>query len=288
MAEVDLTTKLKAFPKIKAITVTEEGHVKLTWSKVALAEKYDIKRSESPSGPFTHIEWAKKPEFTDETVEKNITYWYKVIAWKRMEGKKTSTKASAVKPVVISDIPAVEGLEAKNLTEKKAIELKWKKSEGDHFFIYRRSDYFSRPVYIGETKKAAFTDECPVSGQAYHYTVQCAKKGEEKLLHGNFSKEADGVFLDSTEILSAKKSLGKILNISARIVAGSDGYILEKCESAHGEFVEVARTNDITGVFFEYKLTSGFKTAYYRVCAYKMIGEKEFRGEYSPVVASKG
>ena len=286
MAEVDLTTKLKAFPKIKSISVTDEGFVKLTWSKVALAEKYDIKRSESPSGPFTHIEWAKKPEFTDETVGRDITYWYKVIAWKRMEGKKTSTKASAVKPVVISDIPAAQKLTAR--TEGEKINLTWDKGEGEHFFIYRRSDHFSRPVYIGETDKASFTDETPVSGQAYHYSVQSAKKGEDKLLHGNFSPEADAVFLDSTVILSAKKTLGGVLSISARIVAGSDGYILEKSETENGEFTEIARSEDITGVFFEHKLTSRFRTAYYRICAYKLIGEKEFRGEYSPVVASKG
>lgn len=286
MAEADLTTKLKAFPKIKSISVTDEGGIKLAWSKVALAEKYDIKRSESPSGPFTHIEWAKKPEFTDETAEKDTTYWYKVIAWKRMEGKKTSTKASAVKPVVISDIPAVESLRAE--TRDKKIRLTWDKGEGDIFFIYRRSDHFSRPVYIGETEKSEFTDEFPVSGQAYHYTVQCAKKGNEKLLHGNFSKEADGVFLDSTQIISVKKSFGRVLSISARIVAGSDGYILEKSDSEKDGFTEIARSEDITGVFFEHKLTSRFKTAYYRVCAYKMIGEKEYRGGYSPAVASKG
>ncbi len=286
MAEVDLTTKLKTFPKIKSITATEENHVRITWSKVALAEKYDIKRSESPSGPFVHIDWAKKPEFTDETVEKDITYWYKVIAWKRMEGKKTSTKASAVKPVVISDIPAVINLTAE--PKDKKILLTWDKGEGEHFFVYRRSDHFSKPVFIGETDKSSFTDKGPVSGQAYHYTVQCAKKGEEKLLHGNFSKEADGVFLDSTEILSVKKGFGKSVSISARIVAGSDGYILEKGDSKDGEFTEIARTEDITGVFFEHRLSSRFKTAYYRICAYKTISEKEFRGAYSPAVASKG
>lgn len=285
MAEVDLTTKLKTFPKIKSITVTEEKGIRLTWSKVALAEKYDIKRSESPSGPFVHIDWAKKPEFIDTTVENDITYWYKVIAWKRMEGKKTSTKASAVKPVVVSDIPYVEKLTTQ--TKNGKIILTWDKGVGDHFFIYRRSDHFSRPVFIGETDKAVFTDESPVSGQSYHYTVQCAKKGEEKLLHGNFSKEADGVFLDSTEIITVKKGFGKTVSISARIVAGSDGYILEKGDSKDGEFTEIARTQDITGVFFEHKLTSRFKTAYYRVCAYKKIGEKEFRGAYSPAVVSK-
>lgn len=281
MAEADLTTKLKTFPKIKSVEVTEEKAVMLKWSKVALAEKYDIKRSDNPSGDFTHIDWAKKLEFTDETAERDTTYWYKVIALKRMEGKKTSTKASAVKPVVISDIPAVTKL--KTETENRKINLSWDKGEGDKFYIYRRSDYFSRPVLIGESKKASFTDENPVSGQAYHYSVQCAKNGEEKELHGNFSGEVDGIFLDSTDILEIKASLGKKVSLSVRLVAGCDGYILERSESKDKDFTEVSRTEELTAYTFEDKVSSRLKTYYYRVCAYKIIGEKEFKGEYSSV-----
>lgn len=283
MAEVDLTTKLKAFPKIKSIEVTEENYVALKWSKVALAEKYDIKRSDNPSSGFTHIEWAKKLEFTDETPEKDITYWYKVIAWKRMEGKKTSTKASAVKPVVISDIPAVKNLEAE--TSDRKINLTWDNGEGDKFFVYRYSDHFSRPIFIGETKKPSFTDEHPVSGQAYKYMVQCIKKGEEKNLHGNFSKKVDGVFLDGTEIITAKAFFGKKIGLSARLVAGCDGYILERSESKDGSFTEVARSEDITANSFEDKVPSRLKTYFYRICAYKIIGEKEFKGNYTEIKA---
>lgn len=282
MAEVDLTTKLKAFPKIKSIEVTGDNSVTLKWSKVALAEKYDIKRSESPSGPFAHVEWSKKPEFTDETVEKNITYWYKVIAWKRMEGKKTSTKASAVKPIVISDISAVNNLKAEEKSGK--ICLSWDKGESDSFYIYRRSDHFSRLVCIGETEKTCFTDEAPVSGQTYHYTVQGSKKGEEKSLHGNFSTEVDCVFLDCTEIISFKKNTlnGKV-SLSVRLVAGCDGYIFERSKDKDGAFTEVGRTEEITANTFEEKLSGKEKGSVYRVCAYKTIGGKEFRGKYSPV-----
>lgn len=283
MAEVDLTTKLKTFPKIKSIEVTEEKHVTLKWSKVALAEKYDIKRSDNPSGGFTHIDWAKKLEFTDETTEKDITYWYKVIAWKRMEGKKTSTKASAVKPIVISDIPAVKNLKAE--TKNKKINLTWDKGDGDKFLVYRYSDHFSRPIFIGETKKPSFTDEHPVSGQAYGYMIQCIKKGEERELHGNFSKKVNGVFLDSTEIITAKASFGKKISLSVRLVAGCDGYILERSESKDGAFKEVARTEDLTANSFEDKAPSRLKTYFYRICAYKKIGEEEFKGNYTDIKA---
>lgn len=283
MAEIDLTTKLKSFPKIKSISATPENAVLIKWSKVALAEKYDIKRSESPNGEFKHIEWSKKPEFLDETVEKNITYWYKVIAWKRMEGKKTSTKASALKPVVVSDIPSVEDLKA--TSDDGKITLTWKKDNNDKFFVYRRSDNFTRPILIGETKNNSFTDTNPVSGQAYHYSVQGVKISDSAELHGNFSNEVDSVFLDSAQILSIKASFSKKVYANARIVAGCDGYILERSENKNGDFQQVLRTDDITAVFFEDKLPSRFKTYYYRVCAYKNIGEKEFYGKYSDVIS---
>lgn len=282
MAETDLTTKLKTFPKIKAIEVNEESHVSLKWTKVELAEKYDIKRSEKPTGPFAHVDWAKKTNFTDETVEKDITYWYKVIAWKRLEGKKTSTKASAVSPVVVSDIPAVPELSA--TAKNKTIKLKWNKGEGDKFFIYRKCDCFSRPIFVGEAKKAEFTDETPIPGQAYHYSVQVLKKGEEdKLLHGNFSSYTDACYLNDTQIISAKASHGKTVNITVRLVCGCDGYILERSENKDSDFIEVARTEELTQNLLSDKAPARLKTYYYRVRAYKIIDKKEFYSEYCTV-----
>lgn len=283
MAEIDLTTKLKAFPKITEISLTDEKNVHLEWTKVDLAEKYDIKRSEKPVGGYVHIDWATELQFTDESAGRDTTYWYKVIAWKRMEGKKTSTKASSVKPIVISDIPAVSDLKAE--TADKQINLTWKGNGCDKFFIYRISDHFSRPVLIGESDKPQFTDCYPVSGQAYRYMVQSAKKGDEKLLHGNFSNQVNGIFLDKALILSRKSSLGKAISLTLRLVAGCNGYILERSDSKNGTFTEVMRTDELTSNVFEDKVPSRFKSYFYRVCAYRVIGNEEFRGDYSEIIA---
>ncbi len=281
MADSNLNKKLTVFPKITTLTATEEKHITLKWTKVPLAEKYDIKRSTSPDGEFTHIDWATDLSFTDTTVEKDITYWYKVIAWKRLEGKKTSTKASAIKAVTVSDIPAVKNLRAEEKNGK--IHLSWDKGEGNRFFVYRRSDYFSRMMYIGKSENSTFCDEHPVSGQAYHYTVQTVKISDGKELHGNFSNEADCVFMDTTEIRSIRKIPGKKALLNVRVIAGADGYIFERCDKKDGEFREVGRTDDITGVNFEDKLPSRLTAYGYRVCAYKKIGDKEFKGGYSEV-----
>ena len=60
--------------------------------------------------------------------------------------------------------------------KKVAIELKWKNPEGaDGCFIGRRNDFFSQIIPVAKLKGESFTDEGIVSGQVYHYSLQCFK-----------------------------------------------------------------------------------------------------------------
>ena len=52
---LDVITKLKASPKIKSITVTDDKKLILKWSKVEGAEKYGVKRALSDCNDFEHI-----------------------------------------------------------------------------------------------------------------------------------------------------------------------------------------------------------------------------------------
>ena len=173
--------KLKVSPKIKSAVVNEDKHITLKWSKVPLAEKYAVKRATQADGEFEHLIWVKKCEFTDETAEADTTYWYKITAWKKLEGKKTSTKTSGVKAVVISDIKAPDKISVRSAGKKVATELKWKNAEGtDGCIIGRRNDFFSQIIPVAKLKGESFTDEGIVSGQVYHYSLQCFKNGEER------------------------------------------------------------------------------------------------------------
>ncbi len=281
MADDKLKKKLTVAPKITELRATEDKKVEIKWKKVPLAEKYAVNRSLVPDGDFEMVDWAKDTGFVDETAEENITYWYKIVAWKKMEGKKVSKKGSTVKAVCVSDIPCVKKLSSK--AEKDEIHLDWEKGVGDRYFIYRRCNLFSRMVFAGESNKNSFVDKTAVPGIIYHYLVQTVKSAEEKSLHGNFSAETVCVCLGKTEIISAKATIGNRALLGVRVIAGADGYIFERSDKKDGEFVEVGRTEDITAVNFEEKLPSRFRNYYYRVCAYKRSGETEYRGPYSPV-----
>lgn len=279
--------KLKVSPKIKSIKVTEDNNIAVTWSKVPGAEKYAVKRTSDLSGEFEHLTWVKKCEFIDETAEKDTVYWYRITAWKKLDGKKTSTKNSGIKAGVVSEIEAPSVVFAR-AEKKPAIALKWKKISGtDGCVVGRRNDFFSQIVPIAAVEGEAFTDEGIVTGQPYHYSLQYYKKDGDRLLYGNFSREVHCIHLDCGRVLSAKALHGKRAEISLRLVAGADGYIIERSEEKDGEFTEVGRTKGGLDLHFYDKLPKAFRTYYYRTVAFRNVCDSEFRSQPSKTVSIK-
>lgn len=282
-----LTDKLKKSPKIKSITVTDEKKVSISWTKVDGAEKYAVKRSTQAGGDFETVAWAKKPEYVDDTVEKDVTYWYKITAWKKLEGKKTSTKNSAVKAVVVSDISAPQNISVK-ADGKGSIKISWKNIPGaDGCIINRRNDFFSQIIPVASAKGESFTDEGIVPGQPYHYSLQYFTEKGETILHGIFSREYDCIYLDSGRILSCKAGLFKRVRLSLRLVAGADGYVISRKDDKDGEFIPVIKTQDGFGLQITDKVPKALKKYTYRVCAYKVINGEEFFSKQSSEVVCR-
>ena len=280
---LDVITKLKTAPKIKSITVTEGKSVVIRWTEVDGAEKYSIKKAVSDGGEFEHIAWSKKPSYTDEDVKEDITYRYKIMAYKKLEGKKTSTKLSAVKAVVISDIPAVLNAAAQSV-KGPAIKLTWDKCEGaDEYIINRRNDFYSQILPVARTDKSFFTDEKTVWGQPYHYSVQPVIKTDDGERQGNFSQEVHSVCLDKGQIIDIRPLMGKRVRLTLRIVTGADCYCIERSEGEDGEWKEVIRTKNALEYTVTDKVPSAFRSYRYRVRAVKTVAGAEFFGNYCDV-----
>lgn len=262
--------KLTSCPKITSCKATDEG-VYLAWTEVDQAERYTVRRSDSFDGDFHIVEKAHALEYTDTTVpEKNKTYWYKIYAVKKVSKKKTLVKESSSVFAVLSDIPAPDSLSFEAGEEGKVC-IRWNFSgKAEKFIICRRNGYSNQVMPLGETTENFFCDENLVSGQLYYYSIQAVTEGEEGSLYGNFCAPFPVANIDCGEIYSVKKRFGKA-NITVRIVAGADGYILER--SADGEnFEEIARNEGETAIRFTDKLTSA---RFYRTRAYKNVGDGE-------------
>lgn len=280
-------TKLKTSPKFKSITINEDKKPVLKWTKVEGAEKYGIKRALSDTGAFEHVAWTKKLEFTDEEAPADTMLRYKIQAHKILEGKKASTKMSAVKAAVISEIPAPEGLSA-TAEGSDRIALCWKKVEGaTGYIISKRNDFYSQILPVARVNTNEYEDAGIVSGQAYHYSVQPFIASEDSERQGNFSDEVHCVNLDKGEILSARALMGKKIELKLRIVSGADGYILERSEAKDGSFTQVQKSEDITAVEFIDRVEKSIKTYYYRAVAYKTVNGAIFKSKPCEIVSVK-
>lgn len=281
---LDVITKLKASPKIKSITATEDKQLVIKWSEVDGAEKYGVKRAVSDCGEFEQLAWCKKPVYTDEDVAENTTYRYKIMAYKKLEGKKTSTKLSAVRAAVISDIPAPEGIEAKAV-KGPAITLKWEKcKDADGYIVNRRNDFYSQILPVGRTSDNHFTDDKVVYGQPCHYSVQPVIITDAGEKQGNFSKEVHAVCIDKGQILSAVAGFGKRITLTLRIVTGADYYCVERSESENGPWEQVGTTENALQYVITDKVPHCMHTYYYRTRAVKKVAGEEFYGNYCKTV----
>lgn len=278
----DSGKKLKACPKITEISCADGGGLKLCWSGVPEAEKYGVKRASEPDGEYETLKWVKGKTYTDTSAEKDVTYWYKVVASKTLEGKKTSKKSSPTVAGIISDIPAPEGLTAKPCNGK--IRLSWKADDrGCSFAVSRRNDFFNQILPVARVDGTFFDDRDIVAGQAYHYSIQSIADGKRE---GNFSKEVSCIYLDCGQITEVKAAAFGRVFIKVRIVAGAKGYILER--SADGKtFSEVARTDSGTALRFTDKADKLFGKYFYRTKAYTFIGNEEFISGPSEAVKVK-
>lgn len=284
---LDVITKLKASPKIKSITATEDKKLVIKWTEVDGAEKYGVKRAVSDCGEFEHLAWCKKPVYTDEDVTENTTYRYKIMAHKKLEGKKASTKLSAVKAAVISDIPAPDKLQAKS-EKGPAITLHWEKCDAaDGYIVNRRNDFYSQILPIGRTKDNHFTDEKVVFGQPCHYSVQPVINSPEGERQGNFSKEVHAVCIDKGQIISAAAHFGRRITLTLRIVTGADRYCIERSESEKGPWEQVHTTENALEYVITDKVPRSMHTYYYRIRAVKKVAGEDFYGNYCKTVKIK-
>lgn len=277
---LDVITKLKASPKIKSITATEDKKLVIKWTEVDGAEKYGVKRAVSDCGEFEHLAWCKKPVYTDEDVTENTTYRYKIMAHKKLEGKKASTKLSAVKAAVISDIPAPQTLEAKS-EKGPAISLTWEKCEGaDGYIVNRRNDFYSQILPIARTTENHFTDDKVVYGQPCHYSVQPLINTPDGEKQGNFSREIHAVCIDRGQIIDADAHLGRKIRLTLRIVTGADYYCIERSEKEDGPWEQVYKTENALEYRITDKVPHARKTYYYRIRAVKKVAGEDFYGKY--------
>lgn len=156
-------------PKAPAVTVSNvvsTGKIKLTWSKVSGAEKYEIYRSTSKNGTYTKISTTTGTSFTNSSVTVGKTYYYKV---KAVSSKGVKSNYSSAKSLTCRLArPAV----TITLSSSKP-KLTWKKVTGaTKYYVYRASSKTGTYKKIATVTGTSFRNSSAVKGKGYYYKVR--------------------------------------------------------------------------------------------------------------------
>lgn len=167
--------------------------LKVTWKSVKGATGYTVYRSTEENGDYVRIAVVKsgaKVYYTDDECECGRTYYYKVKAYRTVNGEKIYGYASAAKSN--NTIPArvtVSGDTKYNSTE---ITLKWNKVPyATGYRVYRslnKSKGYESLKTIQDASALSWTDTDLDKKTVYYYKIKAYRKIDGKTVWGTASK----------------------------------------------------------------------------------------------------
>jgi len=164
-------------------------YIKLKWNKAPSGTGYAVRRKTSKNGSFKTIailNSLKTTSYTDKNVAANKTYYYDVVAFKTVSGKKYASVAS--KTIVCKTGPATPKITYyKNSASKKA-QIKWKKvsgAKGYKLYVSTKKGSGYKCIYTGSSLK--YTKSGLKKGKTYYFKLKAYKKYDGKTIYSSFS-----------------------------------------------------------------------------------------------------
>lgn len=264
--------------------------VSLSFDASPGCDGYYIYRSFNQSGGFSlaaTLFGSTKTSWKDSGLTSGTQLYYRVVPFKNANGKRLTSRSVSTFSARTSgySVGAVNGLKAKNQTTS-SITLSWNKvDKANGYIVWRASaknaSYKAiRTIESGSIKK--YTDKKLQSGKAFYYKVTAYRtygsaKGEGKADAVDTATKPKNVTVKSAKC----KGIGSC-TISFKKTAGSGYQVYYSTSKKKGYklgYTGTSASPKIRG------LRMG-KRYYFKVRAFKTVGNVKMYGEYSKVVSS--
>ena len=156
-----------AAPVVKATNVASTGKIKLTWSDVTGAAKYEIYRATSKTGTYTKIYTTTGTSLTNTSTTPGKTYYYKIKAI----SARTSNADSAFSAVAYRTCDCARPNVEITLSNGHP-KLTWAAVIGaDKYIVYRATSKTGTYTKITTTTGRSYINSNAKSGRTYYYKV---------------------------------------------------------------------------------------------------------------------
>lgn len=267
---------------VKATAVSASS-IRITWEANEEAEGYQVWRSTSETGSFTNLGTIIENEKLSVGLKANTTYYYKVRAYRQIDGTKyysdftpvISTETLLAKPVGVK-VASASGT---------SVKVTWNAVAGaDGYQVWRGLSSTGSFTALGSFNTTEKVSTGLVTGTTYYYKVRAYRVVEGKKVYSDYSAVVSAApKLYAPSGVKAVPDTTTGINISWNKLSGATGYQVWRGTSATGTFTAIGSVTTTS------RVSTGLKagtTYYYKVRAYKEVNGKKIYGDFSAVVSA--
>lgn len=161
--------------------------IKMSWKKVAGAQGYEIHRAASKKGKYKKVSATKGTSYKNSRLKPGKKYYYKVRAYKTVNGNKIYGKFSSA--VAMDTKPLAPVITVKKAGKK--IKVTWKKVTGatnyEVYMSYKKSGKYKKVKTI-KSKVQTYSKTKPEKVKKCFFKVRAYKLVKNKRIYSNWSK----------------------------------------------------------------------------------------------------
>ena len=253
-----------------------------SWEKADGVSGYSVHRSLSANSGYSQVAEVTTNSFTDKNLYSGKYYYYRVYAFKTINGKKYYGVYSAVKTKTAGYlVNTPQSLKASNQTTS-SVKISWKVTpNANGYIIYRSTNKdsgYKAVKTITSQYTTYFVNKNLSKGKTYYYKVYAYRtyKGSKGI--GAPASITTSTKPTTPKMSSAKNSAKKTAKVTWKKATGATGYELY-FSTKKSKGYKKAYTG--TKLSYTKKSLKKGKTYYFKVRAYRTVNGKKLYGSYS-------
>lgn len=273
---------------------TDKNEILLKWDAQVGAEGYSIYRSTSPNGQFVCLDTVGEQytAYTDSSVEPGIQYYYRV-GWFATERETVmeSLPSDVVSAVTTLGVPGISVASA----SFNSVTLAWEEIEGaDKCQIMRSTQKGGSYFEIAEVDGGyTYVDGQLTTGNTYYYKIRMLRNTAGNIVYSDYSTEVAAQPRMEKPVLHGQSGGYNKAELSWEKTDGAQGYRVYCSKSKNSGYSAIRNltnpdiksysgTTDYAG-----KTLKTGTTYYYKMRAFRTVGDVTVYSEYSDAVAVK-
>ena len=269
-------------------TVLSTSSVKLSWDKVSDAAGYEIYYKTVSGAPWTKLKTTRSTSYTASSLNTGTTYYYKVRAYKMVNGTKYNGACSDNISYVGGTPAQVKNVEVARNTSSGSITISWDKVSGaTGYQIYRTvygKDSWKKVKTISSGSTVSYTDSSASDTTKYSYKVRATYTKSSKTYTGAYSSKRNirAVKIGTLSSASVSEKSSTSVKVSWSGSASKvTGYQIYRKTGSSGKWKRVKTVTSASTKSYTDSSVSAGKTYYYKVRPYRTVSENKYYGSFT-------